>query len=77
MNRPIWETRIEEANRKIKDLERRNAILENVLKALCRRCPYRACGFCNPDCPAYDYCDTTGLEILYSSETVIYGEKPQ
>ena len=62
---PIWENRIEAANKKIRDLESRNAALERVLKAMCRRCPDRAVGLCDAGCPARYYCNTEGLETIH------------
>lgn len=62
---PIWEPRVDVCNQKIRDLEARNAFLENVIKAVCRRCPDRAIGSCDAECPARDFCDTEGLLVIY------------
>jgi len=53
-------------HRQVGQLEGRNAILEQVVKTLCRRyCGLRDNGYCDLLCPGRDYCDTTrGLIII-------------
>lgn len=51
--------------RQVGQLEDRGAVLERVIKTLCRRyCGLRDNGYCDLLCPGRDYCDTEGLIVI-------------
>lgn len=54
-----------ELHRQVGRLESRGAVLERVIKALCRRyCGLRDNGYCDLLCPGRDYCATEGLVVI-------------